>query len=63
MEHGFQGKKGQTLPDLPDDFRAKVSRRYIELYEKITGTDFKPSKGDPTNRIQKNIQTMGKKTV
>jgi phosphoribosylaminoimidazole-succinocarboxamide synthase len=63
MEHGFQGKKGQTLPDLPDDFRAKVSRRYIELYEKITGTDFEPAEEDPKNRIQKNIQMAGERTA
>lgn len=42
MDHGFQGKEGQALPDLPDDFRIKVYNRYTELFEKLTGKSFKP---------------------
>lgn len=42
MDHGFQGKEGQTLPDLPDKFRLKVYRRYTELFEKLTGQPFEP---------------------
>lgn len=43
MDHNFQGKEGQTLPDLPDDFRIKVYNRYTELYEKLTGNSFEPT--------------------
>lgn len=43
MEHGFQGLEGQTLPDLPDDFRWEVHRRYAELYEQLTGKKFEPT--------------------
>ncbi len=46
MDHGFQGKKGETLPDLPDEFRWKVYNRYAELFEKLTGTSFKPERID-----------------
>lgn len=42
MDHGFQGKEGQTLPDLPDEFRIKVYNRYTELFEKLTGKSFDP---------------------
>jgi phosphoribosylaminoimidazole-succinocarboxamide synthase len=42
MNHDFQGKEGQTLPDLPDEFRWKVYNRYSELFEKITGNSFEP---------------------
>ncbi len=42
MEHNFQGKEGQTLPDLPDEFRLKVFSRYSELYEMLTGSQFVP---------------------
>lgn len=42
MDHDFQGKEGQTLPDLPDAFRIKVYRRYTELFEKLTGQSFEP---------------------
>lgn len=46
MDHGFQGKEGETLPDLPDEFRWKVYNRYAELFEKLTGTSFKPERID-----------------
>ena len=42
MDHDFQGLEGQTLPDLPDRFRLKVYRRYVELFEKLTGKSFEP---------------------
>ncbi len=40
MENGFQGLKGQTMPTMPDEFIKKVSERYIELYTKMTGSEF-----------------------
>jgi len=40
MSHGFQGKKGQKVPEMTDEFVNQVSDRYIELYEKITGEHF-----------------------
>jgi phosphoribosylaminoimidazole-succinocarboxamide synthase len=40
MENGFQGKEGQTMPEMPDSFVENVTNRYIELYEKITGKSF-----------------------
>ncbi len=40
MEHGFQGKKGQVVPEMDDAFVHSVSERYIELYEHITGERF-----------------------
>ncbi|MBN2731527.1 MAG: phosphoribosylaminoimidazolesuccinocarboxamide synthase [Balneolaceae bacterium] len=42
MDHNFQGLEGQTLPDLPDEFRLKVYRRYAELFEQLTGNLFEP---------------------
>ncbi|NIT55260.1 MAG: phosphoribosylaminoimidazolesuccinocarboxamide synthase [Aliifodinibius sp.] len=43
MDHDFQGKEGQTLPDLPDELRVKVYKRYTELFEKLTGRSFEPT--------------------
>ncbi|WP_441000515.1 phosphoribosylaminoimidazolesuccinocarboxamide synthase [Fodinibius sp. SL11] len=43
MDHDFQGKEGQKLPDLPDEFRIKVYNRYTELFEKLTGKTFEPT--------------------
>ncbi len=40
MEHNFQGKEGQQVPNLPDDFITHVTNRYIELFEKITAQSF-----------------------
>ncbi len=56
MERGFQGKEGQSLPDLPDELRAQVSARYIELFEKVTGRAFKPDTSpDPAGRILRSL--------
>lgn len=56
MENGFQGKEGQEIPEMTDEFVQSVSERYIELYEMITGEKF--VKGDVNellNRVEKNI--------
>ncbi|MDZ7757420.1 phosphoribosylaminoimidazolesuccinocarboxamide synthase [Rhodohalobacter sp.] len=42
MEHDFQGKDGQSLPDLPDQFRWSIYQRYSELFETLSGTTFEP---------------------
>lgn len=56
MENGFQGKEGQQMPVMPDDFVELVTARYIELYEKITGRNFFPaSTTDIEERIWGNV--------
>ncbi|QJB31211.1 phosphoribosylaminoimidazolesuccinocarboxamide synthase [Chitinophaga oryzae] len=40
MENGFQGKDGQQVPEMTDEFINSVSERYIELFENITGRKF-----------------------
>jgi phosphoribosylaminoimidazole-succinocarboxamide synthase len=40
IAHDFMGKEGQQIPHMSDDFIIEISDRYIELYEKITGTPF-----------------------
>jgi phosphoribosylaminoimidazole-succinocarboxamide synthase len=56
IEHNFQGKEGQTVPEMPDAFVQEISERYIELYENITGDKFQKSGADDIlNRIEKNI--------
>lgn len=53
MEHDFQGREGEEMPDLPDDFRVTVAERYIELYETVTGQEFTPVPAEePETRIQ-----------
>ena len=53
MENGFQGREGDVLPDIPDEFVNRVSERYIELYETITGEKF--VKGDDTVDVNERI--------
>lgn len=53
MENGFQGKKGEQLPELTDEFINLVSKRYIELYEIITGERFVP---DLSNNVPERVQ-------
>ena len=56
MGQGFQGKPGQELPDLPDDFRVQAAARYIELYEAVTGLAFEPdTHPDPLERIREAV--------
>ena len=56
MENGFQGKDGQTIPEMNEDFVDSVSERYIELYEKIAGDKFiKADSDDVLARVEKNI--------
>ncbi len=40
MDHGFQGKEGQVMPDMPDEFVELVSERYIDLHDRVTGRAF-----------------------
>jgi phosphoribosylaminoimidazole-succinocarboxamide synthase len=56
IEQGFQGLDGQKVPEMSDDYIQSVSERYIELYEKITGTKFvKADLSDIESRIEKNV--------
>jgi phosphoribosylaminoimidazole-succinocarboxamide synthase len=56
IANGFQGKEGQQVPVMPDDFVAMVSARYIELFEKISGNKFvKADAEDIEQRIEANI--------
>lgn len=40
IENGFQGKEGQHVPEMSDEWLNEISARYIELYEKLTGQAF-----------------------
>lgn len=40
IENGFQGKEGQSVPAMSDEWVNEISARYIELYEKVTGKKF-----------------------
>jgi phosphoribosylaminoimidazole-succinocarboxamide synthase len=53
---GFQGKEGQSVPEMTEEKCQEISQRYIELYEKVTGESFVAANNtDIYNRIEKNI--------
>lgn len=59
ISNGFQGKDGQQIPEMTDEYIETVSDRYIELYENIIGQKFE--KADVSNiqdRIEQNVNTF-----
>jgi len=42
IANNFMGKEGQTVPPMTDEWVDTISKRYIELYEKVTGEKFVP---------------------
>ena len=56
IENNFQGKEGQQVPFMSDDFVNQISERYIELFEHITGDKFiRAELVDVNERIFQNI--------
>lgn len=56
ISNGFMGKEGQQVPEMTDEYCNEVSRRYIELYEHITGKEFHPADdADLQKRIHDNV--------
>lgn len=59
IANNFQGKEGQAVPEMSEEFVTQVSDRYIELYESITGTEFE--RADISNvlsRVENNIRNF-----
>ena len=56
MENGFQGKEGQTVPEMTDEIVQGISERYIELFENISGEKFNKAAIDNIPaRIEENV--------
>ena len=53
IQNGFQGLEGQKLPEITTEYTHKVSQRYIELYEQITGKTFVPA---PLEGLEQRIE-------
>lgn len=61
----FMGKEGQTVPEMGDDWVETISNRYIELYEKVTGSSFQPeplSEEETFGRIEKAIDDVNRQS-
>lgn len=58
IENGFQGKDGQSVPEMTPEKVNAISERYIELYEQIIGSGFvKEETENIYKRVEKNILT------
>ena len=60
MKNGFQGKDGQKVPEMTDEFINSVSERYIELFENITGQKFVKEEVSKADAEQKIVDTLQK---
>lgn len=49
MENGFQGKEGEVIPEMSDEFVNSITERYEELYRAMTGAPL-------TRRSYENIE-------
>lgn len=59
MENGFQGKEGQTVPEMTPEIVNSISERYIELYENITGESFvREDTANIATRIEENVNAF-----
>jgi len=59
MQNNFQGKEGEIMPFMPDDFVNTITDRYIELYERITGLTFEKDACESLEeRIENNVCTF-----
>lgn len=57
IANNFQGKEGQTVPEMTDEKVLEISNRYIELYENVSGEKFVAQSGeDVIGRIESNIK-------
>ena len=60
IANNFMGKEGQTVPEMSDDWVQTISRRYIELFEKVTGQAFKPETLSEEETYQRIVQSLTK---
>lgn len=54
LNHEFSGLDDQTVPELPEELANEISRKYIELYEQMSGEEF--IRPDPSVQIEQRIQ-------
>lgn len=53
----FSGQPEEKVPEMTDDKINEISDRYLELYQQITGKEFRKTDGtiDINKRIEDNI--------
>jgi phosphoribosylaminoimidazole-succinocarboxamide synthase len=58
IENNFMGKAGQTVPEMSDEWINTISKRYIELYEKVIGKTFIPEALSDEDTYQRIIAAL-----
>jgi phosphoribosylaminoimidazole-succinocarboxamide synthase len=61
IANDFMGKEGQTVPAMSDEWVTTISKRYIELYEKVIGEKFVPqplTEEEVNKRINKSLESL-----
>ena len=56
MDHGFMGRAGDAMPAMDDAFVDTISRRYIALYEQVTGQPFAGTEVDSAKHVEHAVQ-------
>ncbi|MBK6826472.1 MAG: phosphoribosylaminoimidazolesuccinocarboxamide synthase [Chitinophagaceae bacterium] len=62
IANNFMGKEGQTVPEMTDDWVDTISKRYIELYEKVIGQAFIPQTLSDKDTHQRILAALEKLT-
>lgn len=60
ISNNFMGKEGQSVPEMSDEWIDTISKRYIELYEKVTGNPFVPEQPTDEAIVEAVNNALGK---
>ena len=60
IANNFMGKEGQIVPEMSDEWVNTISKRYIELYEKVIGKKFLPEKLSDDETYNRIISSLNK---
>lgn len=58
IANNFMGKEGQTVPTMSDEWIDTISKRYIELFEKVSGRIFVPETIDEDTIVQRVTEAL-----
>jgi phosphoribosylaminoimidazole-succinocarboxamide synthase len=64
IANNFMGKEGQSVPEMSDEWIDTISKRYIELFEKVTGKPFipeQPSDDEIVTLVSEALNKIGAK--
>ncbi len=63
IANNFMGKEGQTVPEMTDEWIDTISKRYIELFEKVSGKSFVPESVSEETMISLVTESLKKNKV